>query len=148
MRVRFTESAARNLALLLLQSGQPVESAAVYREVLERDPHDGASAQALAWLLATHPDDRTRQGAEARQLAERLVRSTAAPTGQQQMTLAAALAECGEFEAAADAARAAERAFQGSGEATQARIMREQFLPILQRRLPIRDPQLQHPLGQ
>ncbi len=66
------------------------------------------AANNLAWLFATHPDDRLRDGAEAVRLALEVVEATGRQSASVLDTLAAAQAEAGDFgEALATAAEAA-----------------------------------------
>jgi hypothetical protein len=61
----------------------------------------------LAWILATHPDAKLRDGAEAFRLAT-VATQVAGPADAAALdALAAAHAEAGEFTAAADAAKKA-----------------------------------------
>jgi hypothetical protein len=84
---------------------------------LDRSP---ATALAVAWLLATSPDDGVRNGARAVALVEPLARANAGAGGVLD-TYAAALAESGRFD---DAVRAESRAIenaraQGDADAVQ-----------------------------
>lgn len=74
-------------------------------------PDDLLSVNALSWMLATAPDAALRDGPRARALAQKAVDRTAGQVAEFLDTLAAALAECGEFDAAcALQRRALERA--------------------------------------
>ena len=84
-----------------------LEAAAHFRLVLELAREPPAALTGLAWLLATHPAAEVRQGAEAVALADRAVRMTANRDASALRALAAAYAEVGRFEPAADAARQA-----------------------------------------
>ncbi|HKJ93029.1 MAG TPA: tetratricopeptide repeat protein, partial [Longimicrobiales bacterium] len=112
-----------NLALLLGGESRHRETIEVLREGLRMEPANASFQQLLAWELATTPDAALRDGAEAVRLARAaLAKATAtgseAPAGSAQAaspadpvyayTLAAALAEAGEFPAAIAAAQRAE----------------------------------------
>lgn len=61
----------------------------------------------LAWILATHPDPRVRNGPAALALAEAVIRYAGDTRAEHLDTLAAARAECGDFD---EAVRAESRA--------------------------------------
>ncbi len=87
-------------ARALAAAGQSAEAVSEYREVLRRGPDQPEVLRALAWILATDADAHVRNGPEAVTLAERACRLT----GQQDVTalgtLAAALAEVGQYDRA------------------------------------------------
>lgn len=95
------------LATVFLEMSRPAEAAEQYREVLRSRPDSVPALNNLAWLLATHPDERVRNGIEAVALAERAVALTRGDAPAILGTLAAAYAEAGRF---ADAIAAAEKA--------------------------------------
>ncbi len=81
---------------------------ACYREVLGIRADELTALNNLAWLLATHPSARLRDGHEALRLATRLVESSGGqPDAGSLDTLAAAQAESGRFSEAASSARKA-----------------------------------------
>ncbi|MBX3414085.1 MAG: tetratricopeptide repeat protein [Pirellulales bacterium] len=126
------------LGQCLVATGQPAAGAAEYRRALELNPHSAAIANNLAWLLATHPDDSLRDGAEAVRLAELAQqRSTQDDPGVLD-TLAAAYAEAGRFD---DAVRTMQRVIEIAGQrvdqATRAGM--EQRLKLYQSQRPYRD---------
>jgi tetratricopeptide (TPR) repeat protein len=97
-----------NLANTLLQKGRIDEAVFHLQKVLAIDPSDAEAQKNLAWVLATCPDARIRDGAKAVELAESAdLAESRDPTIA--TTLAAAYAETGRF---ADAIRTAERALQ------------------------------------
>ena len=71
---------------------------------------------ALAWLLATHPDDQLRNGAEALAIIEPLAKSAAQDDPVWLNSLAATYAELGRFD---EAISAAERARDAATKAKQ-----------------------------
>jgi tetratricopeptide (TPR) repeat protein len=98
-----------NLAVALMQMGRIDEAVAHYIRALELNP-DAVDAQTnLAWVLATWPDDRIRNGGKAVQLAERADALTGGQNTKVGITLAAAYAEAGRFP---EAVKAAERTLQ------------------------------------
>ena len=66
------------------------------------DPEHALSANSLAWIGATHPDAKYRDGKRAMKLAQQLCQRTQHQNPSFLMTLAAAQAEVGTFPAAAD----------------------------------------------
>lgn len=68
-------------------------------------PHSLADALSeLAWVLATHPDAKYRNGDQALRYAEEAIASQAAPTAWRFNVLAAAYAEVGNFPKSVEAA--------------------------------------------
>ncbi len=94
-------------AMQRLAHNRPVDAVAHLRAALEARPNAIEVASKLARLLATHPDARVRDGAEAVRWASLVCRATdfASPTALE--LLAAAYAETGDFEQAIDHARKA-----------------------------------------
>jgi tetratricopeptide (TPR) repeat protein len=80
--------------------GRYAEAAQHYRRALEIRPDFAEALNNLAWLLATCPDASIRNGAEAVRLAQRAVELTQRRDAGKLDTLAAALAEAGDFNAA------------------------------------------------
>ncbi len=118
-------------AMTLNRAGQTAEAIQQFRRVVALRPNLVEALNNLAWMLATGPDEKLRDGAEAVRLAEQSCRLT----GEQQAvplgTLAAAYAEAGRF---ADAEAAAKRAIalaRASGNARFATI-NEQLLQLYQ----------------
>jgi len=94
-------------------AGEYAEGMTQYRLVLAGKPNWQPAANNLAWLLATHPDERLRDGSEALRLIESLIESTDAVQPNLLDTLAAAYAENNRFdEAAATAGKGVELARQ------------------------------------
>jgi len=99
------------LASALLAVGKRDEAVTEYKAALELDPDWLVALNDLAWVLATDPEPRRRDGAQAVLLAERLCRLTESRDPQSIGTLAAAYAEAGRFaDAVKSAAQAAELA--------------------------------------
>jgi tetratricopeptide (TPR) repeat protein len=70
------------------------------KHALQLDSGDARVRSCLAWYLATCPDARLRNGKEAREYATTACEATSWREGQFLDTLAAACAECGDFEEA------------------------------------------------
>ncbi len=108
MEIRF------NMAFALKHAGQAAEAIEQYRLVLEKQPTSIETLNNLAWILATHPDPELRSAAEALELAKRVCQATNYDAPEYLDTLAAALAEAGQFgEAVQTAHKAAELARSG-----------------------------------
>jgi tetratricopeptide (TPR) repeat protein len=86
------------LAVVLCMLGRPADAVEHLRRTLKLMPGSAETANALAWILATNPDDRVRDGAEAVRLAEQAVQATAGANPVVLGTLAAAYAEQGRFD--------------------------------------------------
>jgi tetratricopeptide (TPR) repeat protein len=99
--------AQRRLAELYLKKDEPKEAVAVLRDGIRRLPNSVPLLEALASLLATHPDGNVRNGAESVALASEAVRLTAEASPQPLNALAAAFAAQGQFS---DAVKTQERA--------------------------------------
>lgn len=115
------------LAEVLLQKDQPIEAAAHYREVMRLRPDWWAPVLRLAWLRATHPDERVRDGAEALQLAEQAGALMPRRSPRLLATLAAAHGSVGEFGRAIEAAESALQMAEVAGDARSAAYIREQL---------------------
>ena len=143
LQVRATSGAARNLAAVLLLNGDPVSAARVYRLSMQIDPGDLQNQRALAWLLATHPNDAVRNGREAVALSEQIVSATNAQVPLFLLTWSAALAESGDFDRAVEVSLRAAEAYQRSGDAGMAATIQERILPALRAHQAIRDNSVQ-----
>jgi protein O-mannosyl-transferase len=95
------------LAMLLQEQGRISEAVAHYRRVLELDSSFAEAADRLAWILATDPDPKVRDGSEAVRLAHAACEATGYCRPEALDTLAAGLAESGQFSDACAAARQA-----------------------------------------
>ncbi len=74
---------------------------------VERDPNDSISLHSWAWQLATCPDEEFRDGKKALEFARKLVEKSRESNPHGLNTLAAALAEVGQFDEAIKAQRKA-----------------------------------------
>ena len=87
----------------LLNSGRRAEAISDYQRALKLQPHDDSNIGLLnnfAWLLATAPEDKLRDGHRAIALATEACRRTGYKEDFILSTLAAAYAETGDFESA------------------------------------------------
>jgi Flp pilus assembly protein TadD len=71
-----------------------------YRELIRLDPEDADAYSALAWLLATCPDERVRDGRKAVEYATRACQLTSWKASYFLATLGVACAENGDFDEA------------------------------------------------
>lgn len=110
------------LALVLESSGRAAEAAGEYREALALAP-DATVATRLAWILATSPDADVRDGVEAERIARAACEASGWGDPAALDALAAALAETGRYDQAAEAARRGARAARASGHEDLARAI-------------------------
>ena len=108
-----------NRAVVLAHLGRTQEAIREYERALVLNPDSGGTHNNLAWLLATAPDSNIRDGKRAVEHALRAVEL--GENGAWLDTLAAAHAECGDFEAAI---RAEEAAYSRSDEGNTAFLKR------------------------
>ena len=101
-----------NLGIALARQGKVFEALDAYRAALRIKGDHINAMNNLAWLLATCPDDKLRNGVEAVRLAEKARALGTNGTNPHMLdVLAAAYAEAGQFaKAAATAERAVESA--------------------------------------
>ena len=126
-----------NMANTLLQMGRVDEAIFHLQKVLTINPNDSEAQKNMAWVLATCPDPRFRDGTKAVALAER-ARQTRGQDSLVEATLAAAYAEAGRFNEAVKTAEGALRSATDSGNFGLARGIREQIARY-QSRQPYRD---------
>ncbi len=108
-----------NLASYYQRTARFSQADAVLREGLKRDPRNPSYSAKLAWLLATCPEPRQRNGPEALTLARQACAGANRPRPVVLDALAAALAENGQFD---QAARTAGQAAQLARQAGQSRL--------------------------
>jgi arylsulfatase A-like enzyme/Tfp pilus assembly protein PilF len=99
--------AQNNLGLALRALGERDEALVHFREALRLRPDWPAPMNEIAWILATHPDPRVRNPAEAIRLAEAAAEKTSRRQPVVLDTLAAAYASSGQFDRAAATAQEA-----------------------------------------
>ncbi len=95
-----------NLGLALAARGQIKEAIDHYQTAMKVDPGYAAAFNSMAWIRATHPDPKFRDGRQAVILALRAVELSPGDAAVLD-TLAAAYAEAGRFAEAARTARKA-----------------------------------------
>jgi len=84
--------------------GELAEAAAILRQIADLDPRDVDVQLALAWMEATAPDKRVRDGRAALDRVRQIVARAGTPTPDMLAVQAAAEAECGEFAQAVESA--------------------------------------------
>jgi tetratricopeptide (TPR) repeat protein len=126
-----------NLANTLLQMGRIEEAVSHLQRVLAIDPGDAEALKNMAWVLATCPDPRIRDGARAVDLAERASKAESA-NPVMGATLAAAYAEVGRFSDAVATAETALQLATNSGNLPMADVIRS-HLEFYRAEHPFRD---------
>jgi tetratricopeptide (TPR) repeat protein len=126
-----------NLANTLLQMGRIEEAVSHLQRVLAIDPGDAEALKNMAWVLATCPDPRIRDGARAVELAERASKAESA-NPVMGATLAAAYAEVGRFSDAVATAEIALQLATNSGNLPMADVIRS-HLEFYRAEHPFRD---------
>jgi tetratricopeptide (TPR) repeat protein len=119
------------LGVLFAGQGKLAEAAAHYRAALRLRPDSPEALNNLAWLLSTAPQAELRNGPEAVRLAERACALTRRRRAIMVGTLAAAYAEAGRFDAAAQTAQEAIGLAEAAGEndlAERNRALRQLYL--------------------
>jgi tetratricopeptide (TPR) repeat protein len=84
----------------LLSVGQQSEAIRDYEKALKIEPKEGGVLNNLAWVLATSPDEKLRDGRRAIELATAACEVSQYKQAHILSTLAAAYAESGDFETA------------------------------------------------
>ncbi|MGP8052597.1 MAG: tetratricopeptide repeat protein [Limisphaerales bacterium] len=123
--------ACDSLGDALLQKGRTDEAIAQYQKALQINPDSVDVLNNLAWLLATSPDARIRDGVQAVQYAGRACELTHHGVTLLVGTLAAAYAEAGRYDEAVAAAQKACALASAAGE--QELLKRNQALLELYR---------------
>ncbi len=126
------------MAALLSGIHRASDAAGHYREALRLNPNDVVALNNLAWLLATNPDDRLRNGYEATSYAERACALTRWSNPVFLATSAAAQAERGNFQQAVELATRAHAIATAAGE-TRAAQDCEKLRALFLSRTPFRD---------
>jgi tetratricopeptide (TPR) repeat protein len=105
----------RHLAFSLSKQGRHNEAHDEYRQSLKIDPGWPQRSLLRAWVLATHPDQRVRNGNRALEEAEQVRQATDETNPTVLDTLAAACAELGRYAEAVNWARKALTQAAGKG---------------------------------
>jgi tetratricopeptide (TPR) repeat protein len=129
-----------HMGLVLGAQGKLDEAIDRFRAALRLQPDWPGALTTLAWLFATHPDPRYRNGAEAVKLASRACELTSNREAKHLDTLAAALAEAGRFDEAINTARMARESAAAAGQTPLAEAI-EKRIVLFQSRKPFRDGQ-------
>jgi tetratricopeptide (TPR) repeat protein len=125
----------RQILLLLAKDPDGLER---LREIAANAPDSPRMLDEVAWLLATYPDSRSRDGAEAVRLAEHACDLTQRKIPALLDTLAAAYAEAGEFPRAIGTAEEALDRARSSGDSDAVKLS-ENILASLHEKLPYRE---------
>ena len=123
---RYNDEVRFNLVEALQRQGLHGEAVQELRNHVARTRSPAAGTR-LAWLLATSPQEGIRRGDEAVRLAEELRRQARHQDPATLQVLAAAYAETGRFEEAADLARQAIRLAQAAGNQALASTLAQQL---------------------
>ena len=129
-----TDHALRAKAHWIL--GQPDLALRDLREAVRIAPKDAEANNSLAWLLATYPEARLRNGAEAVAAAQRACELSQWKSSDCIDTLAAACAEAGDFNRAT---KYEQQALDDHSLSSKPREDREVRLRLYQQRKPYRD---------
>ncbi len=127
-----------NLAILKVQQAQAGDAIAHYREAVFYNPEHVYALNNLAWLLSTSPDALLRDGTKAISLALRAIQGPGGKTPIFLHTLAAAYAETGQFQQAAQTAQQAADLASDQGNAALAEVIQAERRKYLSG-IPVRD---------
>ncbi|HZL43353.1 MAG TPA: tetratricopeptide repeat protein [Verrucomicrobiae bacterium] len=103
------------LAVALIRQRKAAEAVVHYRAAVRLRPLYTGALNGLAWILATSPDPRLRDGPEALRLARQACDATGHGQAGLLITLAAAYAETGQFDTARDVISQAQALASKSG---------------------------------
>lgn len=126
------------IAVVSLAQGQTAEACDHFRAALRLKPDWIEALNNLAWVLATHPEARFRDGTQAVALAERGVQLTQTNDARLLDTLSGAFAEVGRFDDALASARTGARLAQTLQD-TNLKNEIETHITHYQNRQPFRD---------
>lgn len=121
------EPARNNLLAIYLRAGQFDRAIELLRSSLEHAPDSPAVLSNLAWLLATCPEDKLRNGEEAVRLARQADQISGHRSARVLDTLGAAYAQVGQFDQARTAAQKAEALARQSGNSKLAEAIKERL---------------------
>jgi hypothetical protein len=120
-----------------LVPSNPAGAVSHFRTGLRLQPDNRFAANNLAWLLATHPDERIRKPAEALEMVTKINQETGGQIPNILDTLAAAQAATGDFKAAAATAGRA-LALPGTAQNPQLAAALKERLTLYQKGKPFR----------
>jgi tetratricopeptide (TPR) repeat protein len=109
------ENAHLKVGMFWTQQGRYDRVVEMFRSAVAENPADLGLGNSLAWVLATCPDAKYRDGAQAVRLAEPINEKTGKSNPKALDTLAAAYAEAGRFDEAAATAKRALAAAKAAG---------------------------------
>jgi tetratricopeptide (TPR) repeat protein len=132
------EQAHADLRRILLSFAKEPDGLQRLRDVAADAPDSPRMLDELAWLLATYPDAKSRDGTEAVRLAERACVLTERRIPALLDTLAAAYAEAGDFPRAISAAEEALKRANSSGDSDAIKLS-EKILRSLREDLAYRE---------
>ena len=141
LAVKFHPETSSSLANLLRGQGNCAEALKHYAAALEARPNDILTANNYAWILATHPDPDLRDGAKANHWAGIACDATNNGIPPLLGTLAASLAEIGEFDQAIVVSQMAVLASRKFKKEDLAKRL-EDRMKSYQNKKPFRDPTL------
>ena len=136
LRPDVEEVHAKLRQILLLLTKEP-DGLQRLREIAANAPDSPRMLDELAWLLATYPDSKSRDGNEAVRLAERACALTERRIPALLDTLAAAYAEAGDFPLAISVAEEALNRARSSGDNDAVKLS-ESILGSLRENVPYR----------
>lgn len=131
--------ARSQLATVLLERGETRAAVTEYRAALSLQTNLVAALNNLAWILATHPDDSLRNGADAVVFGRRACELAHWEEAYLIGTLAAAYAENGQWQEALDTALKAQATAKAAGNADLA-ARNGELAEWYRARKPYRDP--------
>lgn len=130
--------AHNNLGIALLRTGQPAEAVVEYQKSLALDPNFANAANNLAWLLSTCTNASVRDGARALPLARRANQFYQGGSIIVLRTLAASLAESGNYPEAVSTANQALQLATSQSQTNWTKVLRSD-LNLYQSHQPLRD---------
>jgi tetratricopeptide (TPR) repeat protein len=131
------EQAHAQLRQILLSLAKEQDGLQRFREIAANAPDSPRMLDEVAWLLATYPDSRSRDGAEAVRLAEHACDLSQRKIPALLDTLAAAYAEAGDFPRAMSVAEEALNRARSSGDNDAVKLS-ESILASLRENFPYR----------
>ena len=125
---------------LLKDLGRYTELVGVLAEGADRCPEMLDNRNNYAWALATLPDDEVRDGARAVEIMRQVLAGSDAPEPAHRDTLAAALAESGDFAGAVREGTRVLEDLRAAGGPEEVLTILEEHLGAYRSEMPIRDP--------